>query len=177
MISDIPHGHINTLQADIFKLFVASFGAAILLISKRLSLKMASLLLFSPLFSNISGELKNGDFLISILDVGQGTAVFVQTEKHVLLYDSGPAFYSGTNAGNLIILPFFRSLGINKLDAMIISHGDNDHIGGAKNILREMQVTKKIGNGLFNIDEFQFEPCISGQSWVWDGVKFEFLAS
>ena len=68
---------------------------------------------------------------IVVMDVGQGLAVLVQTAKHALVYDTGPAFKS-RNAGQSVILPVLRHFGIRKLDALVISHMDNDHISAVQ---------------------------------------------
>ena len=50
------------------------------------------------------------------LDVGQGLAVLVRTHRHALLYDAGPAPPRGLDAGEAVVLPSLRALGVRRLD-------------------------------------------------------------
>ena len=116
---------------------------------------------------------------ISVLDVGQGLAVVVQTRRHTLLFDTGPAFGPGYDSGNRIIVPFLRAAGISTLDMMIVSHKDADHSGGAASVLQAMPVTEVLTSiapdhpAVRQASDIQ--RCEAGQQWEWDGVKFELL--
>src|SRR5439155_1295436 len=74
------------------------------------------------------------------LAVGQGLAVVPRTEKHALLYDAGPAFNAFSDSGSRVILPYLRGEGIDSLDALVVSHDDRDHSGGAGSVLGAMRV-------------------------------------
>lgn len=112
------------------------------------------LLLFTPLFS-----FQEEKVVITFLDVGQGDAIVIETKQHVYLIDSGgvPVFYSEQETwkqrkdpydpGKRIILPFLKSKGIEKIDTVIMTHGDSDHIGGMLSVLKEMRVNMVVGNG------------------------------
>lgn len=78
----------------------------------------------------------------TFLDVGQGDAVHVETPqgKHILV-DAG-RWTPGGNSGSKIIIPYFKSLGVDKIDALILSHPHADHIGGVNSILEEMEVDR-----------------------------------
>ncbi|HEY1076023.1 MAG TPA: DNA internalization-related competence protein ComEC/Rec2 [Fontimonas sp.] len=102
------------------------------------------------------------------LDVGQGTAVIVRTARHALLVDAGPAFDEGFDAGRSVVVPVLLSLGITRLDAMLLSHDDNDHAGGIGAVQRLLAVDRRIGTP-------DGEPCRDGLRWRWDGVEFRVL--
>lgn len=73
-----------------------------------------------------------GALTVHFLDVGQGDAILVRTPagKNILI-DGGPAGNSrGRDAGGRVILPFLRELGIRRLDQVILTHPDLDHLGG-----------------------------------------------
>ncbi|WP_249672664.1 DNA internalization-related competence protein ComEC/Rec2 [Pseudomonas abieticivorans] len=103
------------------------------------------------------------------LDVGQGLAVLVRTQHHALLYDAGPRT-PGLDAGERIVLPALRHLGVRRLDRMLISHAHLDHSGGAAAIRRGLPVGQVLAG----------EPaatrgahaCEAGVQWQWDGVTF-----
>ncbi|MBA2649324.1 MAG: DNA internalization-related competence protein ComEC/Rec2, partial [Legionella sp.] len=119
-------------------------------------------------FIPVGPFIHKGEALIQVLDVGQGLAVSVRTAHHVLLYDTGDHFFNGNDLGNLVVLPFYKVLGIKKIDTIIISHPDKDHIGGLKSIQAGIQVDKVILNN-------QGAVCHDHADWEWDGVKFHFF--
>jgi competence protein ComEC len=110
-----------------------------------------------------------------VLDVGQGLAVVLQTSHHALLFDTGPSFLNGSGTADLVVLPFLRRLGIDRLDKLIISHGDLDHAGGARTITAGVSVNEVlVGEVLPDLDRFQRQ-CVAGDKWHWDAVAFSIL--
>ncbi len=84
---------------------------------------------------------------VHFLDVGQGESALVMLKdgKNVLI-DGGPDWGRG-DAGDYIILPALRRLGVRSLDAVIATHGDADHVGGIATILKRMKVKRFFDNG------------------------------
>ncbi len=77
---------------------------------------------------------------VTVLDVGQGDAVLVQApDGSALLVDAGPAT-GGFDAGERIVVPALRHLGVRRLDALVITHPDDDHAGGAAAVIRALDV-------------------------------------
>lgn len=103
------------------------------------------------------------------LDVGQGLAVLLRTRQHSLLYDAGPA-RGESDLGERVVLPTLRKLGVDSLDVLLVSHAHADHAGGAGAIQRGLPVRRAIGGE--PLEEVQLQPCVSGESWEWDGVRF-----
>jgi competence protein ComEC len=138
------------------------------------SLKPIVLLgLLLPLFPSHS-QIKHGEAFIDVLDVGQGLAASIRTQHHTLLYDTGDRFFQGSDMGKMVVLPFYRALGIKKLDAIVISHPDRDHLGGLKSIEEVLP-----NHQLFVNDPNYYRrglSCHHGQEWDWDGVHFRFFA-
>ena len=108
---------------------------------------------------------------VVVMDVGQGSAVLIQTAGHALVYDTGPAFRT-RNAGDTVVVPYLRELGIRQLDAVVISHADSDHAGGVSSVLAAYPDTPVFAPvapaGLARLHK----PCVSGLRWRWDGVEF-----
>ena len=78
---------------------------------------------------------------VLFFDVGQGDAVLVTTpEDRRLLIDTGPRSLSGDPAASYSVLPYLRQRGVDRLDAVVITHPDADHLGGLPKILREVSV-------------------------------------
>jgi len=76
----------------------------------------------------------------AFLDVGQGDSVLLKSPAgHFYLIDAGPPLKKRSMARDKII-PYLRSQGISKLDAMIISHPHADHYGNAADILKEFPI-------------------------------------
>ncbi len=116
-----------------------------------------------------------GNFELAMLDVGQGLAVVVRTQTHALVYDAGPAFPSGRDAGELAVMPYLRHRGVRQLDALVVSHGDLDHRGGANTVLAGLPVAGVLAGPSVGPLSRPREPCRRGMRWTWDGVQFEVL--
>ena len=136
---------------------------------------------------------------VTVLDVGQGLSVVVQTNgvsgRHTLVYDTGPAYSSGFNMGDAVLVPYLRYWGNTKLDTLVVSHGDNDHSGGFASLIEEFPASQIFfgeplpveGIPLENVllestlledklsENTPYNFCRSGHAWEWDGVIFEFV--
>jgi competence protein ComEC len=114
-----------------------------------------------------------GGVRVTTLDVGQGLSVLVQTAGHALLYDAGPAFRD-SDAGERVVVPVLQSLGVGNLDALLISHADADHRGGAASVLERYPGARVLGP-VGGSATARAEACEAGSAWRWDGVLFEIL--
>ncbi len=118
-----------------------------------------------------------GHFELLAADVGQGNALIVRTASHSLLFDAGPRFSRESDAGQRTLVPLLRALGV-RLDTVVLSHRDTDHIGGALAVLG-MQPQAALLSSMENEHVLQQTKratrCIAGQRWTWDGVEFAFL--
>lgn len=132
-----------------------------------------------PLLLNTAIHPKEGEMWVTAFDVGQGTALLIETPHHRLLYDTGPAYSPESDGGNRVILPYLKARGIHKLDAVIVSHSDVDHAGGALSILDEISVGWTSSSLPFEHRVVAHAPnhqrCEAGQAWDWDGIRFEML--
>jgi competence protein ComEC len=137
----------------------------------------------APLFVIVPLLPPPGAFRVTVLDVGQGLAVLVQTHAHALLYDTGPRFNDSSDAGNRIIAPMLRATGVSRLDGMIVSHQDSDHSGGTLSLLETVAVDRLASslpaeNPILRARSERGEAvrrCEAGQRWSWDGVDFVLL--
>ena len=146
----------------------------------RLLALLPSLLLFVPTVNLGNASLKAGEFRATVLDIGQGTAVLIETAHKRLLYDTGPIQGKRDDAGQRVILPYLRGRGIDQIDRMVISHSDSDHVGGAASLLKQISFQSMMGSLPNNnplLLNLQFRkipsiPCRYGQYWTWDEVEF-----
>ena len=124
-----------------------------------------------------------GQFELVAADVGQGTSVLVRTHKHLLVFDAGPQYSRDSDAGQRVLLPLLKSRGETRIDRLVLSHRDADHVGGATALLGGFPVTDmlsslEIGHPLHAqaaMRNVASQRCEAGQSWTWDGVRFDVL--
>jgi len=117
-------------------LVLAAAGVLLLLLPAGLpGRRLGWLFLLPPLLPGLStlAPLANSgpaSLRVTVLDVGQGLAVVLNTPRQRLLYDTGPLSGSGWSAGSQVIAPYLLGEGIAALDTVVVSHGDRDHAGG-----------------------------------------------
>jgi len=112
---------------------------------------------------------------IHALDVGQGLAAVVITHSHTLVYDTGPSFRSGSDTGALVVAPFLQQKGIDEIDLLVVSHGDNDHAGGVSSLLAEVRTGALLSGEYLPDLPMAQSLCATGQGWQWDGVQISVL--
>jgi competence protein ComEC len=160
-------------EARMAALPLALLGAFWLLLPRGLPGRPLALLLWLPLLHPPRELPGPGGVELQVLDVGQGLAVVVRTANHALLYDAGPAVRDGYDAGERAVLPALRALGVARLDRVVVSHADQDHAGGWPAVQRSVPVARSQApaGAPLQVDA----PCLAGEAWAWDGVRFEFL--
>ena len=88
---------------------------------------------------------------VLVLDVGQADSILIHHNNKNILIDTGGSINgSKLYSANNFLISLFKSLGISKIDAIILSHGDYDHMGEAINLVNNFKVEKVI----FNCGEF-----------------------
>jgi competence protein ComEC len=116
---------------------------------------------------------------LTVFDVGQGTAVLVETANHRLLYDTGPFYAPGADAGERLLVPYLKARGIASLDKMVVSHRDNDHSGGALSIMNALPVRELLSSldpdDAISRAARSHRRCQAGQHWTWDDVQFDMV--
>lgn len=154
---------------------LVSIGCGLLLLPKGIPWRFMGILGFLPILFNQAPRPKEGEAWFYLFDIGQGLASVVQTSHHTLLFDAGPT-YGTTDAGERILWPFFRQKRIKSIDQVILSHTDNDHIGGFKSISNHMTIYSLLSSEPSRFKgPWQSEACARGQNWIWEGVHFEML--
>ena len=193
-LSELPYSLWVKGGIDIFDLLAAIAGMLLVFYSGKVPLLLSALSnsttcrydrllyrvigvsLLIPLFLMDDPSIRQGEYQLTVLDVGQGSAAVIRTLNHVAVFDSGARFSERLNAGSSVVIPYLRSQGIAVLDRMIISHGDADHIGGAEAILEAFPEALLMGQDIDNIRAVDKQACSAGMSWQWDGVNFVFLS-
>ncbi len=162
-----------------WSIILGLFGVLWLLLPRGFPARWLGLLMMLPMFLILPATPPEGALRLIIFDVGQGLAVAAQTRNHALLYDTGPDFSGEADSGNRILIPSLRAQGIARLDGLMLTHDDSDHTGGALSILQAMPVgwlssSLATDHALLQLST-DTRRCADGQSWEWDGVRFEVL--
>ncbi|MNC24939.1 ComEC family competence protein [compost metagenome] len=104
-------------------------------------------------------DLSGGEGAISYLDVGQGDSILITTPEgaHILVDGGGTVSFGAKEewrirrnpfeVGAKTLLPLLKQRGIHRLDAVILTHGDQDHAGGLQAVLEGMPVSALLFNG------------------------------
>ncbi len=161
-------------QPSVFVLTLAVLGVLWLLLPRGIPGKPLALLLLLPLLWPQPARVATGEAQLAMIDVGQGLSVLVRTRSHTLVYDTGPSFRGGLDLGEAAVVPSMHALNVPRLDALVISHGDNDHFGGADAVLQAYPTQVRFApTGMPK--GIGYAPCLMGSHWQWDGVQFQFL--
>lgn len=158
---------------------LALLGAVLVVMRLPWRLRGAGLAMMLPLLWPAVARPPAGEFELLAPDIGQGNAVLVRTAGHALLFDTGPAYSPGADAGERVLLPLLRSLGVQRLDLLMLSHRDGDHVGGAATLMQALPVAElrsslEPGHALRHAGP-PATRCEAGQGWSWDGVRFDVL--
>ena len=121
---------------------------------------------------------------VHFIDVGQGDAALVVTPRgKAVLVDTGGSFgNSGFDVGEQVVAPYLKHYGVTAVDYLILTHGHQDHAGGAAGVAADI----KIHNVMVAREEFSpavqallhskpaitVIPVYAGQSFQLDGVSF-----
>lgn len=161
---------------------LAGIASFILLMPRGMLPRVPALLLFLPLFwpRPLRSDLTQGDIAVTVLDVGQGLSVLLQTPEGNLLYDTGPPRGDGTQSARGI-LPVLSKLGVTQLHTLIISHWHDDHAGALPGLLAQMPVGRVYYGGSLPqryaevAERSDWRPCLQGQVWQLGDVHFSML--
>jgi competence protein ComEC len=158
---------------------LASLAVVALLAPPRLPGRPAALAGLLPLFAAGDPLPAPGSMVVRALDVGQGSAILVETPGGRLLFDTGPRYGPELDAGARVVLPWLRSRGIVRLDGIVVSHADDDHAGGSESLLAGIGVDW-LASPLPDehplpaaaADHYR---CWRAMRWRWGETRFEFL--
>lgn len=158
---------------------LAGIGVIWLLAPPGWPLRSIGALAIVPMFVWPALRPGSDELWVTALDIGQGSALLIETADQIWLYDAGPRYSIDSDAGERIIVPYLRHRGIGRLDGMIVSHLDSDHSGGAASVLRTVEVGRVISSiaaGHPALDaRGDIERCESGMQWSLGALKFAVL--
>lgn len=169
-----PFASLGAMESALATTLLATAGAAWWFAPRGVPLRGYGALLLLPLALPPRETPAPGAFRAWVLDVGQGLAVLVRTRSHTLVYDAGPAYAGGSDAGAGVVLPAIAALGIGPVDRLVISHGDNDHAGGAGPLAKRYPDALRLSGEPRRLNVVA-SLCAPDTSWSWDGVSFRFI--
>ncbi|HET7299045.1 MAG TPA: DNA internalization-related competence protein ComEC/Rec2, partial [Oleiagrimonas sp.] len=156
-------------------MLLATLGALWLFLPRGMPTRWLGVLLFLPLLLPRSSLPSAGAFRLWVIDVGQGLSVLVRTRHHALVYDTGARYPSGFDLGRVAVIPALHALGVHHVDVLMISHGDNDHAGGAPAVAAAFPQARQLSGEPKRVG-LHMRQCHVGQHWWWDGVSFRVVS-
>lgn len=178
-LADWPLAVWSVPAAPAWAQMAAMLGAALAVLPIPWRVRLLVLPLTLPLWLPARTWPAEGRFEAQVVDVGQGTSVLVRTRAHLLVYDTGPRYSRDSDAGERVLLPLLRGRGEQRIDALVLSHRDTDHVGGAASLARRFPIDDLLASLEAEHPLWRTVPnhrrCMAGQRWTWDGVRFEVL--
>lgn len=171
-----PIATVSVPEPPWYAVVLAMLGVALLLAPRGMPARYLGVVLWLPVVCAQIDRPKVGEAWMTLLDVGQGLAAVVETQGHALVFDTGARYSEQSDMGDSVLLPYLRYRGIRALDMLMVSHGDNDHAGGAGVLLAEMPVKTIVSSVAEFAERRGGGYCRAGQRWQWDGVAFEVLS-
>jgi competence protein ComEC len=178
-LSETPNAVWQSHAPPAWTVALALIGTAWMLLPRGAVPRWIGAALLLPMFVLQPAKPREYELWVTLLDVGQGLATVVRTANHTLVYDTGPRYNPDADSGNRIVVPYLRGEGIRRLDALVVTHDDDDHTGGARSIIAARN-PKWV---MTSVDEdrdvlegaAEVMRCDTRDAWTWDGVDFEVL--
>ena len=161
--------HAQLPSSTILGSLVSLGGIVLLFLPGRL--KVISIVLLLPLLLPKQSRPTQGEYVVRLLDVGQGLSILIESHAGAMVYDLAAKSRSGWIAAQATLFPTLRALGHREID-LIVSHSDVDHSGGFDKTLDEFSVRRF----------YSGQPSMTGgvacasQSWNKGGVSFQLFS-
>ncbi len=130
-------------------LYIFMYYVLLILVVKRV--RVRKLFVIFIIFLYFKCYIDRSDYVYYI-DIGQGDSIlFVDKNKNSILIDTGGKVNSKSNLMKNNVIPFFKSIGLKKIDYLVLTHGDYDHMGESINLVNNFKVENVILNcGSYN---------------------------
>lgn len=167
-----PWASVQLPTCPVLSLVFLCSAVVLLLLPGAMAMRWPALALVAVALGLIGQQAKPFAAL-TILDVGQGLAITLETSRSVLVFDTGPRS-ARFDAGSDVVAAALFARGYRHVDWVFVSHADNDHAGGVLGLQRSMNVEHwRSGEPVPGISTI---PCRSGQQLQLDGVQVELLS-
>ncbi len=154
--ASLPDSLINLAKPHLFTILMFYLFLLVLFFAFKLNFKnkknnitlgvIALMLLCQIGFSDV-----NKDLSFVFFDVGEGDSILIRTpsKKHILV-DTGRGHKYGYSIAKMAIVPYLKDLGAKKIDLLVLTHPDSDHMGATVNLAENIKIEKIIHNGGIN---------------------------
>lgn len=153
----LPHSTLQTTHPSVFQLilYYIMLSISIIFISQefrekysKVALKAFVIVLGVFLITLI--PVKNRNLEVTIFDVGNADCFLIKSPSNdYMMIDTGKSGYKGGKSqAEIIVIKYLKANGINKLNNITITHFDNDHCGGASDLIKYLKVDKLYVNSL-----------------------------
>lgn len=147
----LPHATFQTTHPQIYQILIYYMILLVItaLFDKEIKEKFGKflkiflpVLIFTLLVSMIPIDNKNLE--ITAFDVGNADSFLIKTpqNRYIMIDTAKSGYNGGKSQAEIIILKYLKDIGINELDTLIITHFDNDHCGGAVDLLDNIKIGK-----------------------------------
>lgn len=172
----LPWAYWQQAIPETWVLVTVLFGMTMLLAFRGFPGRWLGMIFLLPVFFAKPQPISEGEFEVSVLDIGQGLSTVVRTTNHTLVYDTGQRFSDRFNAADAVLLPYLRHLGVADVDVLVLSHSDSDHAGSAGELRQGIKIKHSLASyPLEKLDQNEWSYCEAGQQWQWDHVTFKVL--
>lgn len=172
--ADLPWSVLH-LAPPLWWYALAAISALACLVPLPLAVRLSSLLWLVPLSFAGAASVPSGEAEITVLNVGQGASVVVQTSHHVLVFGTGDAYGSDGRVAEGTLVPFLRSRGVQQIDVLVLDRLSPVSAPGVSALLAELPVRATLLGNDPPPDLPSARRCGAGGSWTWDGVSFRML--
>ncbi|OGB33545.1 MAG: DNA internalization-related competence protein ComEC/Rec2 [Burkholderiales bacterium RIFCSPLOWO2_12_FULL_61_40] len=176
-LASFPWASVSVAMPPLWAGMAGALGGVVLVFPWSWRMRILGVPLLLPVLLWQAPSPPPGQFELLAADIGQGNAVLVRTAHHALLFDAGPRYSLESDAGHRVLVPLLQALHT-RLDRVVLSHRDTDHVGGAPAVLA-MQPQADVFSSIEAEHALQAlrpaQRCVAGQHWDWDGVAFDVL--
>ncbi|NLL78902.1 MAG: DNA internalization-related competence protein ComEC/Rec2 [Clostridiales bacterium] len=134
-------GHVESWQVILYYMILTVLVITGNCYRKRFPGRMRAIFVLGAVFV-LTAPTWQGGIRVTMLDVGQGDCFLIQSGRTEILVDGGSS--SEKDVGRKRILPVLKYYGIRELDYILISHTDEDHVNGIKELLAEGEIRCKM---------------------------------
>ncbi len=151
-------------------LYLGAIAVSLLLMPKAFKVAPLAGVLVLAVWCSLYFQQESIKPTLTVLDVGQGLSVAVNSGRKTLIYDVGARFSDNFDVGSGVVAPFLRSKNIRQVDTIVVSHGDGDHAGGLNGLIEQLPYTQILSN--HHGEALLAAPCLSGHRFYHEAIIY-----
>lgn len=141
VMNDLPYSHVEVPYVPLLIAIIITILALLIITKTKWQYRLCY---FVSIILAIAYTFKpdNNEYLLA-LPVGEGLSVLFKSHDKTLLFDTGP-YFRGYDSAEITTIPTLKNMNIYTLDNIVLSHDNQQHIGGTKSIRRTFPNTEII---------------------------------